>query len=106
MPGFHLKYCQVFFAPSVFFTRGGGEQLQLGIDKLLANADDHLRLLRSKKEKYPPRKDGAPPGTRQDGFMAWFDSQDTAVKAALIAAIVSIIGTLATVVVAAIRRRD
>lgn len=71
--------------------------IKLGIDKLLENAVDYLHRLRSKEEKQ---------GTRQDGFMAWFDSQDTAVKAALIAAIVSILGTLATVVVAAIRHRD
>lgn len=62
-----------------------------GIDKLLEGAVGHLSVLDEKQ---------------QDGVMAWFDRQDTAVKAALIAAIVSILGTLATIVVAIIRRRQ
>ncbi len=95
-----------------------------GIDKLLEGAVHHLRILYSYEKKFAPEKSQyesdtvtgkeiegsekheATPRKKQDGFMAWFDGQEATVKATLIAAIVSIIGTLATVVVAAIRRHD
>lgn len=95
-----------------------------GIDKLLEEAVNHLRVLYSEEQQSTPEKSQFPKDKvtekqlerpekheateqkRKDGFMAWFDRQETAVQAALIAAIVSIIGTLATVVIAAIRRRD
>lgn len=74
---------------------------ELGIDKLLDRAVNHLRFLYTEKKKLSEEKPKP-----KEGFMAWFDRQETAVKAALIAAIVSIVGTLTTVVVAAIKRRD
>lgn len=98
-----------------------------GIDKLLEVAVDHSRVLYDKEQKFIPKKSqypsvketekkvekeglekDEPPAHRiqQESFFTWFDRQEPAVKTALIAAIVSIIGTLATVVVAAIRRRN
>ncbi len=88
--------------------------------KLLERAVNHLRFLYDEKNKFPegkptegpdkpePPEKPKPPDEPEpeEGFMAWFDKQETAVKAALIAAIVSIIGALATIVVAVIRRRD
>lgn len=97
---------------------------ELGIDMFLERATGHLRFLYGEEQKFVqekpkyqndtmtekssegPEKDEATAHKRHDGLMVWFDRQETVVKAALIAAIVSIIGTLTTVVVAAIRHRE
>lgn len=88
---------------------------ELGIDKLLERAVIQLRFLFTEKKKLLEKKSPSRADTKiekqpeepepKEGFMAWFDKQEATVKAALIAAIVSIFGTLATVIVAAIRRR-
>lgn len=83
-----------------------------GIDKLLERAVKRLSFLymekkklsqddtRTKKQQEEPDKP-----EHKKGLIAWFDRQQTAIKVALIGAVASIIGALATVVVAAIRRR-
>ena len=90
-----------------------------GIDKLLERAVNHLSFLYMEKKKLSEKKPPSQGDTKtekqqeepekkpvpKESLMALFDRQETAVKAALIAAIASIIGALATVVVAAIRHR-
>jgi len=78
-------------APEEFIT-------EFGIDKYLERASDYLDFLYMEKKKLSEKK-------TNKGFVAWFDRQETAVKAALIAAIVSFFGSLMSVVVATIRRR-
>ena len=88
-----------------------------GIDKLLKRAVSHLSYLYREKpglSETKPRTEAAE--QKEDhhqesqtqeskkGFIAWFDRQETGVKAALIAAIASFFGALATVIVAMIRR--
>jgi hypothetical protein len=90
-----------------------------GIEKLLERAEYHLNFLYDEEEKFTLKKlqdksdiesdkkiIGPEKPEPKESLMVWFDKQETAVKAALIAAISSIIGALATIVVATIRRRN
>ncbi|TKB06107.1 hypothetical protein [Desulforhopalus sp. IMCC35007] len=93
--------------------------IESGIEKLLERAEYHLNFLYEEEKKITLKKqqdkseiesdkkiEGSEKPGPKDSLMVWFDKQETAVKAALIAAIASIIGALTTIVVAVIRRRN